>query len=425
MAVHLAVLSHRNHGPHRPSFNQLKANMSILAFYNRILALASLTSDVEGNVIQNLGKAKRPFTAGGKRLVLPTPEVQRNTNKENLMIFHPLQESPLRGESDVMQQYRRAINITLNMRLVELVGELLELASSPKEHGRLKPAHLPLMAVLKDADQKTFDAWESLRQTMPPGNTERCITHIFIKKNAEVGNRNFKRGAIVSFPLYEELCKEGTKVVFDITLRKKDHAMLKALMEALFPDIQEKGSYSRGSSSIIAATLDSLLKAVQGLAGQINTVTEQFEDVIDDMDLLRYDDAWVDEANNLDSFEAELRMIPPQVGNEGVVDGKGIAQPGAVATMVQPSITQPLLPIQQVMITQPASGSVINERGMVDMRALMNSSPQLAAAAGPMGGMSGGFFAMTPNPTGTSALRQRGPTWANPVSQYATGHRSF
>jgi hypothetical protein len=398
---------------------------SILSFYNHILPVASLTSDVEGNVSATMGKAKRPFTCGGKRMVLPTREVQANPDKSNIVIFHPLQENVLRGESDVMQQYRSAINLTLNMRLLELFGHLIELASSTAQHGRLKPGHLALMSILQDADQKTFDSYDALRNAMPPGDSEKAVTHIFIKKNASVGGRNYRRGAIVSFPLYEELTKENTTTVFGVKLRKKDHAAFVQLLELVFPGIEEKNSYSRGSSSDMAPTLDALLKAVMALAGQINGLIDQFEDVLSDLTDLRYEDDWVEEASNLDNFSNELRLLPPQVGNEGSLDRPG-GQPGvqqvttAPGTVAMPANLLPQPQWQMPGVAHPSA--VVNEKGMVDMAALMQQNPALNVMAPGVGTMFGQGYGMN-MPTGTAALRQNGPTWANPTAQFT--HRGF
>lgn len=399
--------------------------MSILSFYNHILGAASLISDVEGNISASLGKATRPFTSGGKRMVLPTREVQANPDKSNIVIFHPLAENLFRGESEVMLQYRNAINLTLNLRLMDLLGHLIELASSPAQHGRLKPPHLATMALLKDADQKTYDAWEAIRNAMPPGDSEKCVVHIFLKKNATVGGRNYRRGAIVSFPLYEELTKEGALSVFGVKLRKKDHAAFKQLLELVFPGIEEKNSYSRGGDNEFAPSLDALLKAVLAVGSQINAMVDVFEDVLD-IEELRYADTWVEEASNLDVFANELRLLPPQVGNEGSTDKAQAAVSAAVrpvqvsapGTVAMPSS---LLPAQQFMPTSTQPANVVNEKGMVDMHALMMSNPALNAMGGPMPGMMGYGMSM---PSGTAALRQQGPSWANPMNQF-TQNRGF
>jgi hypothetical protein len=409
--------------------------MSILSFYNKILHLGSLTADVEGAVSSNIAGAPRPYTVGGKRMYLPTREVLVNPDKSKIVIFHPLSENMIRGESEVMQSYRNAINLTLNYRLTQLLGHVVELAASPGEHKHLKPTHLHLITILKDADQKTFDAWEAIANAMPAGDSEHCIVHIFIKKNAKVGSRDFRRAAIVSFPLYEELTKEGSTDVFGVKLRKKDHAALKGLLEATFPNIAEKGSYSRGGDSEVAPSLDALLKAVQTLAGQANAIIDTFQDVKQEMAQLTYEDDWTEEAFNLDLFDREVKLMPMQVGNEGTMDGKTQASTGSLVTPSAAASASGTIPMPSLTATASqawmggpaaAPASVVTDKGMVDYHALMSMRPDLNYA--PPVGMGGGN--MYPNmqypgmgygyqQSGAQALRSQGASWSSPMAQFA------
>lgn len=389
----------------------------ILSFYNRILPLAGLTTDVEGFIRENLGKAQRPWTIEGQRVVLPTDSQLRSQDNDKTMKFHPLEESVFRGESEVMTRFRTAINITMNMRLGIIIDELVELAASPKEHGRLKPSHLPLMTILKEADEKTFEDWVSLRKAMPPGSVPRCLTHIYIKKNPHIGSKAYKRGAIVSFPLYEQLSKEGAKGAFDVKLRKKDVAAFKQLFEALFPDMQEVDSYSRGSSNLTAAMLDALLKAVQAVGGQINAVIEQFEDVLPELSSLRYSDDWIDDANNLDIFEKELHLIPAQRGNEGAV-----IKPLAPVAAEKPKVMAPGMLTTVQPVVQQVAASAITEEGKVNMSALLAANPSMMAG---IPGMGLGIYAQPVMLDGAAALRAQGPQWANPVNVFTQNARGF
>lgn len=405
----------------------------ILGFYNRILTVGSLVSDVEGKVSAMLEGASRPFTINGKRVMLPTPDVQAMSpaEKEHIEVFHPLQENVLRDEAKVMEKFRDAVNLSANIRLVKLLGHIIQLAASPGQHQLLKTEHFSLMGVLKDADAETFERWEKVRKAMPWGDNEHCVVHIFIKKNAEIAGRSYRRGAIVSFPLYEEIVRAGgdenTKgdlTVWGVKLRKKDHAAFKALLEAIFPGIQEKNCYSRGGPSVIAPSLDALLRAIKDIAGQVNTVVETFEDVIEVSDL-RYDDEWVEEADNIDSFEADRRLLPMQKGNEGGTETSAQpAQPAAAAAgtipvgQVLPS-NQPYAAVATPSQVQPAAPS---SAGTVSMQEILGAQPALAAMGGMMmpGMPNYGYpgMGMYQMPTGTAALRSQAPTWMNPIAQF-------
>lgn len=389
----------------------------LIRFYNQILACGSLTSDVEGRISATIAGARRVFTIKGKNMVLPTRELMKNPDKEGLVFFHPLNESLLRGETPEMEAFRKAINITLNMRLNTLLGELIELASSPARHSKLTVEHLDLIMVLKDADEKTFAAYEALSKAMPPGDNAKCIAHIYLKKNAVI-DRSYRRGAIVTFPLYEELCGD-TSSAFGVKLRKKDLAAFKLLLEKIFPDIGTKNSYSRGGQSDLAPSLDALLKAVAVLGGQVNSVVEVYEDVIEGFGELRYTDDWVEAASNLEAFTNEARMIPTQLSADSVVEPTpAVAAKPALATFNMPATPAAgtLMPWAAQTQAQPAA-NVRTENGLLDMGALMRSNPALMAMAYNV--MPGYGMPMQPS-TGAAALRNRGNSWSNPMTQF--GH---
>ncbi len=147
------------------------------------------------------------------------------------------------------------------------------------------------------------------------------------------------------------------------------------------------------------------------------------------MDDLSYTDDWVDAATNLDNFTNEARLLPAQVGNEGALDQRPtvaatpVVATGPAGTMPMPMVLAQPQPLWQPQpMQQPAS--VINEKGLVDMNALLRSSPALAAMAGPVGGYGAYGAGMYTQPTGPAALRAGGASWMNPLNQFAN-NRNF
>lgn len=390
--------------------------MKMLDFYKSILSAGSLTSTSDGLISAEIDSAVAPFTVGGKRLVLPTAAHQANPNKDNLTLFHPLSENILRGESEVMSRFRSAINLRLNYAMGSLLTELLVLSTSPGSHHKLKPDQFELIAVFKDADEKTLSALQSLLRAMPQGNIDKSFVHIFMKKGAIIHGSSYRRGAIVSFPLYEELCKNESGA-FGVKLRKKDHASLKAILEYIFPKLNEKDSYSRGSHSDTAPTLDALLLAVLGLASHINALVDDYGDVLEDIKTLRYDDEWVTALDNLAQFTNELRLLPMQAGNEGQVDRAAVQpHPTAVSPILQnvAPATAPMPPPPQFQYPTQAylpplapmnqgPVEVTTSSGLLDFAATLRSNPAMA----PVGQM----YPMAP-PSGPVGARMAEPRWA-------------
>ncbi len=382
-----------------------------IPFYNEILALGAMYGDVQGVIHAILDGQQLPARKGSKSLMLPVPEVIARPNKEDILIFHPLQEHVIRGETEIMMHYRETINLVLNVRLMRILGYLVTLAASPSDHQHLKPEHLPTMQILMDIDKKSITDLQPVFKAMPMGDPEKCFAHIYIKKNAQLAGRNYRRAAVVSFPFYEQLLKEDG-LVFGCKLRKKDRAALKGLFEAMFPGIEEKNSYSRGGDSELAPTLSALLKAMVVLADQVTSMASLFEDVITDMTPLKYSDDWVEDALNLDSFAGEVRMVPSQVGNEGSLDHRPAdqAQQGGTHNTGVPQAGQPLWNLGGHAQTQTASNVLPkpDASGKLSYEAFARANPALAMAS--LNSYSGIGMAQKPL-SPADALRAQGPSW--------------
>ena len=97
--------------------------MKLITLYKALLELGGMSSDRDGLVSGKLPGAKedpRPVTIKGKRLVLPTQKQLTTSDWSDRIVFHPLYENVLRGESQVIEvkiskeQYERdKINLQL------------------------------------------------------------------------------------------------------------------------------------------------------------------------------------------------------------------------------------------------------------------------------------------------------------------------
>lgn len=309
--------------------------MKMIDFYKSILNAGAMVADADGMVSAMVASTSIPISVGEKRLVIPLRQHVANPDKSHIVLFHPLTENILRGESDVMSKFRTNINLKLNMVIKEIIAQLVALSGSNRE---LKPEHVDLLSVIKDADEKMLENYGALFAAMPMGDVEKCMLHIFIKKNAVIAGKTHRRGAIVSFPLYEEL-KTAKNSVYGVNMRKKDVANLKAILEGIFPGLDEKDRYSRASYSDSCPTLDALLNAVLGLGSCINAVVENFEAELTNVSNMRYDGDWVEALPNLSQFDGEVRMLPMQAGNEGEVAG-GQAPAGSPAPNQAPPVLE-------------------------------------------------------------------------------------
>ena len=388
--------------------------MKINDFYKAILSVGSLVANDAGVVQAKTEAGSIPFTVSGKALVLPTAQHLADPDKKEIVLFHPLSENILRNESDVMARYRSAVNLRLNYGIGHMLEELIVLATSPGMHSQLSPSHYELMALWKDADEKTLKDYGAILKAMPPGNIEKCFVHFYMKKNAMVSGKSHRRGVIVTWPLYEELLKNKDGA-FGAKLRKKDHASLVAALELLFPKIGEAGAYDRGSISDTAPTLDALLLGVLGVAGNVNAIVDDYCTVLPKLSALRYDDEWVSVLDNLNQFTNELRLLPMQAGNEGAVPGAtpapqlqntvGLPVPQN-NQLVMPAPYQP--PVYQPQVQQQPNGPALAPDGLLDFSAAMRGDPRMAQ-------MGGYGYMPPPPPPGPSTSRMGAPRWDTPT----------
>jgi hypothetical protein len=327
--------------------------MNLLELYKHILDSGGLIVDDKGCVSVNCEKfvmdksvitKNTPVLVEGKRLVLPTREHLQNSDKDLVQVFHPICENIMRGESVVINKLRNVLVTRLNFTIAGVINSILDLGASAEKQNRLNPDQIEVLSVAPQIDETTPSVFTEIITKTLASDKLNSIVDIYLKKSGIINGAKFSKVGVVSFPLYEELCKEED-VVYGVKLRKKDKASFKAIFEYMFPNIQEKGSYNRGSVSQIAPFLDSLMQSFMGVAGRINDIVEIFNTNIDCYDKLLINAEWVDAFRDLYPFLLEGQKIPMQAGNEGSTPKKQeVAEPQQPAQ--QPQVTQPQLQYQ-------------------------------------------------------------------------------
>jgi hypothetical protein len=322
--------------------------MKLLDLYRSILKTAHLIVDAEGFVSQVRGANKEPFLVDGQRLVLPTDE-QMRAGEADTVAFHVLFEYLTRGESPVLAAYRRAVAERLHLSYLAFAGQLMTVASSQQMHAQLSPEQAEFLTCVPDADKQMFETFEKLCKAMPEGQNQKSFVSIYMKKGGMLHGKSCHRAAIVSFPLYQQLVKDGQErellmeqrkakkkqedkkkkgeekddpipnETYGVGLRAVDRESFIRLFEYMVPGIAEQDAYSAASNSQIAPTTDALMHAVEKLAAPINDLVDRYEDHLSDAakTILKVEDNWVPDFVNLAPLLVEIRKIPMQAGNEG------------------------------------------------------------------------------------------------------------
>lgn len=322
--------------------------MKLNDLYTSILACGGMVVDKEGFVSVSLENNTSPALVSSKRLVLPT-QSQLISDQTNKIVFHPLAENILKGESDVIEKLRSVFNIRLNYTFAAVAHNLLTIAGSISDHKKLTPDQSELLSIVKDVDEKTVVAFTSMMVNSIKDSPERSFVNIFLKRGAIIGGKKWSRGGIVTFPLLEQLEKEQDKY-YGVKLRAKDKAAFIQLYEYLLPNSSIAEFYNRGTDSDVAPFLDGLMKTVMGIASKLNDVLVLFSNQIDSSEDLMFNSDWVETFDNLAVMLPQIRQIPMQIGNEGK---SKLSDTQQVNQVQKPEMVyQTPVPVQQV-VNQP------------------------------------------------------------------------
>jgi len=318
---------------------------------------AGLVSQIEIEEKDEVGTKKlTPFVLEGKRLVLPTQEQLRNSGMSNVMVFHPLNENPTKGEAPVLARLRRAMSVRINWAIFRLMLEALRLATSYKEHEKLNPEQSEILSVLKNARTETMVAFVTMAQTAMADSYSDAFVKFYLRRGGNIRGKTYSRSCMVSFPFYNEL-KKGEKNCFKIDLPQADRDVIISLLEFIFPNIKDDEGYSRGSDSDVAPFTQAMYFGAGSVIGDINDCIERYRDFIRIADLMLIEANWGDEMNDLGSYIRDIRGVPQQMGSDGSArTSDEIANRTAIAA--SPAMPAPQQPPQQVAPVLPLSPNV-------------------------------------------------------------------
>lgn len=395
--------------------------MKLISLYKAILELGGMSADKEGLISGQLpgsSEQARPVTIKGKRLVLPTQKQLTNSDWSDRMVFHPLYENVLRGESQVIEKLRVLITTRINLTISVLGAALLEIAGNTEEHKKLNPDQSMFLAKVRMLDKNTLEGWEQLVKSLDLTDGKQNFIHVFLKRSGVVAGKKHARVGVVTFPVMKALIEEDK--VFNYKPRNKAHReVFKNLLEFIFSDILTDGAYNAGSDSTIAPYTDAMLRTFLKVIAPINDVIDLFSSVRPEIADLKFNSDWVEELDKLESYHVDIRSIPMQPGNEGTSLVKGIAPTQAevaqpTATVQTAEVARPAAPVHAPVIPpvpsalpfnpphQPVPGYVPNQNWMqqqqpfqhqqpvqtgvihtpngADFNSILNSNPALAAS---------------------------------------------
>lgn len=302
----------------------------LVDIYKSLYAAAGMTTTEDGFVNRKILDTVMPFLVDGKRLVLPTLDHQRNPDPKNKVIGHILREKIAKGPSPVLEAFREAMSIRLSITTAMIVYDLIDLAASPAQHAKLNPLQQEYLSVAKNADEEMVKRTMKLLKAVPVNQTQKAFASTYVRWSAKLNNQTFKRGGIISFPIYTELTSND-KEVYGVKLRGKDFETLIATMKFIFPDIDTLNAYSYGSNSDVAPSIDALMGGVLKFVEQIHGVLDLFGDLLPSCKDLYFDLEWMEPFEDLNALLPLIRSVPSQAGNDGASTRQELATEAAAA----------------------------------------------------------------------------------------------
>ena len=293
---------------------------NLLNFYESILGSLGTPVNEESQVSMEISGQHFPCTCQGRRVVLPTPQILKDSQWDKFIAFHPLSENVYRGESPMLKKLRSLVNFRLSGVLSILIEQLTDIAADTDQHSKLNPRQSDYLTTMKDADNRTVKDVEKVLDNI--GTDQNRLVSIYLKRGGRFQGEEFSRVAITSFPIMDEFDNED-RSVFGVKLRVKDFNGLKALIEYIVPNATDLDAYSYGSNSMTAPYFHVLMHAYLKVAKRLNKVTKMFKSRMDKglYEGMLIDTEWESE---LDDMAKYRDMVPVLDGNDGELctDGK-------------------------------------------------------------------------------------------------------
>lgn len=322
--------------------------MNLLTFYESILNLGGFSVDSDGMISTALTNPPTPanlhFNENGedvvKRLVMPTQEqLTLDGGWENRVVFHPLRENVLNGESKTIQHLRKGINFRVNAVIGALMHSILSMGIDPNSQKKPSGELIKLLGVVPDVDQTMIKNFKRLLNKISNTNTRDGFVSIYLKKGGKIDNKVHTCVGIINFPWYEAI-KEAVdeKEFHDVKLRQKDFTAFIKLMEYIIPDINDASKWMYGVQQSTSPFTETLLRTTELIVEPLN----KYSDLIfnktkylseaerkDLYNLCYFDLSFKETLDDLDSLLAEVKMIPMQEGNEGSIPVKELERQAA------------------------------------------------------------------------------------------------
>jgi len=387
----------------------------LLKLYEDLLNFAKCEVNKEGYIHSVINDKRVPFLVDGKHVVMPTREHLRNAIDK--VIFHPLRENLMRGESEVFKTYRNTLTLRLNVAAASISQYLLNVAASPDLQKNLTSEQTDLVVSLGDVDNKSLENFMKIILNASKADPYKTFISFYTRRGGVLMGKKHARVCVVTFPIYEMLVA-GDEKVHGVKIRNRDRDTYIKLYKFMYPEVDQQDAYSSGSDSRVAPYMDCLLSSAMKVAACYNDLTRLYGEYIDGSEDLEFASDWVEAMGDLDSLSNSILHIPTQAGNEGSPKAEESTHSAPVPTVqVEQNACMQPVQYQVPQAQQPVPVAPKQPNQHMSVKELLASNPATAYVPPPP------YMQQQMMPP---MMAQRAPGWSQPnmtpmVPQYPQG----
>jgi len=338
--------------------------MKLVEFYEKLVtSLGIVVNEKKQLFIKSERSGNLPLLIDGKPVYLPTKE-----NIENCVeivdgrpvlkyhLFHPLQESAVRGENRSFMKLKDYIERNVNYTFAVL-GEVLFNILADDDIEITDVALLELIDMLNEykapglkklVDENTVKVWVDLYKKIMVMDSHELFIHYYVRRGGKIGDKRYNRVGVISYPVLETLLPVNVKKEkpYGIKFRNKDINAIKVYHEFTF----KKGAdeliegIQFGSTNKVAPGSITLLTMYDWTKEMINSTIDIVKTADVDVDLLDEiklpDLPWsVEEIEKIiDELKIEIKEVPSE--EELLLTGPKQEETAIFNTDNQPKVTQ-------------------------------------------------------------------------------------
>ncbi len=291
----------------------------LLSFYTSLLKSIGCSILPDGSIVELSvdGDMVKPVMIEvdgiSKKLMLPTSEVIKNGNWEEMVLFHPCCENVYRGQSEVIQLLTRLISTQVYSAVQLMVAALIYLCRDKEIKGKISRQAMEIIGKFDTVhnDARAFFLALAKKNTGIGGKAP--LLYYRLARGGKVAGKAYDRTCVLHVPFLE---KADAKVI-DTSVDMKHVNVIRSIYAYVIPETVRYGSNSKTMPYLMA-----LLEAYYGTVNHLNDIYRKLGKALtlvkSEVTIYEMDTSWYDA---LASLPGLYKKYMPQVfpGNNGIL----------------------------------------------------------------------------------------------------------